>query len=1048
MAAGLAERLQEHPDFRTLKAEDCAAIARLAKAVSADPSEVLNDIGEPDDGFYFVVSGTLDLVTGGEEGQRVVIDSLREGALEDCDILDPEEMIDYRLQAGSEPALLQHLGKKDVLDFLDSNPDVKAQIEEARKLRDVLDFLGHCKSLEGIPREGLATLARHVAEEDVKAGAFAIKQGDTDDSLFFVKKGLFVITRDEAPSVRIDTSGAGSILGEIAVLTGDARGANVIADEDSIIYRVPGDAFRSVVEEHKALMEQIQGVMSERHKRGSRKLAKAQKDAQKDAQKSETAPSSDDGNKEDKQDSRRRKAEVETVSIKRGWLAKRARLPAVRQHSQMDCSAACLSTICKYYGKEVSINTTREIARVKQEGASMTNVMRALSEIGFKNEAFISSMDQLREKQAEGKLPAIANWKGYHWIVVYSVTNTHVVCADPAEGMVKHPIPEFEKNWSRYTIFLEPTTKFNDFPESKPSISKFFSFYTPYKSTILDLFLLAVFMQVLAIVSPLFGKFVIDDIILKGDQQWLLAAIYVMSAVTILSMIMDYISDVMALRLSLRCNFNMITHVYSRLLRLPLSYFEARKVGDITNRLEQHEEVTEFITEDGLDTFINLMTAVAFTILMFFFDVWLSIASLSFLLLNFFVVRFISPRLRQIERESFVKESEQESHLIESLQGAGTLKTMGAQHQARWKYEDNFAAVANLEFKETKLSQGADIFSTLLDSLGDVAILFLGGWFVMQGKMTIGDMVAFQAFANGVQGPINSLIGKWDEIQEVKIAVERMNDVLEKEPEFPDEDKAEEELADKIELPRLRGGIEFDNVTFRYEPDDPNNVIQALNLTIEPGQKVAFVGTSGCGKSTIIKLLYGFYPTSSGRIRVDGFDQKEVTLKSLRRQIAMVPQSSLMLRASVRDNIAMARANATLEEIIEAAELAQAHDFISKMPGGYDAKVEEQGSNLSGGQRQRICLARAFLQRSAILVLDEATSALDVETERVIMENIRGRFTGQTVLMIAHRLSTIRSADKIVVLNGGLVAESGTHDELMELKGLYYTLAGRQQSAE
>lgn len=1028
MASRLTDKLAEHPDFRMLSVDECERLARLAQPIEARPSEVLNEAGELDNGFYFVLSGTLELVSVGEEGHRLVIDSLHEGALEACDLLDREELISYSLQAGPEPAILQFLAKERLVNFLDQNLEIKAKIADGRRLRDVLDFLVKAKSLNGIPRKGLSVLAQHTVEENLAAGAVAIKQGDQDDSLFLVKTGRFVVTRDEAPSVRIDTPGPGSILGEIAVLTGQPRGANVTADEDSVIYRVPGPAFRELVDEHKELSENLKTVMSRRIDQ----TEAVAKEANSTTQAAEPTTT------------RRRKAEAEAVSVERSWFARNTKLPAIRQHSQMDCSAACMSTICKFYGKNVSINTTREIARVRQEGASMANVMRGLSEIGFKNEAFLSSMEQLREK----KLPAIANWKGYHWIVVYEVTDTHVICADPAEGIVKHTHEFFEENWSRYTIFLEPTTRFNDFPESTSSISAYFSFYTPYKKTILELFLLAVSMQALAIASPLFSKFVIDEVIMKGDQQWLLSAIYIMAVVSILTMVMDYISDIMALRLSLRCNFNMISHIYSHLLRLPLSYFETRKIGDITNRLEQHEQITEFITEDGLDTFINLLTAVAFLILMFTFNVWLSVAALGFLLLNFFVVRFISPRLRQVERESFVKESEQESHTIESLQAAGTLKMIGAQHQARWKYENNFAAVANLEFKEAKLSQGADIFTTMLDSLGDAAILFLGGYYVMQGQMTIGELIAFQVFANGVQGPIHALIGKWDEIQEVKIAVERMNDILEKEAEFPDEGSREAANSEKIELPRLLGRIEFDNLTFRYEPDDPENVIQAVSLEIEPGQKIAFVGASGCGKSTLLKLLYGFYEPSSGQVRMDGFDQRDVTLKSLRKQISMVPQKSLMLRASVRDNIAMARSDATLEEIMEAAELAQAHEFIIKMPGGYDAMVAEQGGNLSGGQRQRLCLARAFLQRSSILVLDEATSALDVETERLIMENVETRFGDQTVLMIAHRLSTIRNADMIVFLNNGMVAETGTHDELMDRKGLYYSLNGRQGMAE
>lgn len=1039
MAGGFSQKLENHPDFRMLSADECDAIARLAQVLDIRPSGILRESEQLVDGFYYVLSGALDLVSSGVKGQRLVIDSLQEGGLEGSDVFDLGEIASYQLQAGDEHLLVQYISKTAVLEFLEENPKLKEKILEGRRLREVLDFLVHAKSLTGIPREGLASLAQHALEEKVPAGTVSIRQGDNEDSLFLVKSGRFVVTRDEAPSVRLDTPGAGAILGEIAVLTGDPRGATVTAEEDSVIYRVPGEVFRFLVEKHKELSQNLKSVVNQRIREGDAAAEKSQKRAEAKQKEKEQSESEEPS-------SRRRKVEAEAVKIKRRWFTHKTKYPVVRQHSQMDCSAACLSTVCKYFGKEVSINTTREIARVRQEGASMANVIRALSEIGFRPEAFVSSLDQLREKS----LPAIANWKGYHWIVVYEVTETHVICADPAEGLVHHTIDDFLASWSRYTIFMEPTTKFEKFPESKTAISAFLPFYLPYKKTIIELFLLAVFMQALAIASPLFSKFVIDEIILKADQQWLMSAIYIMGVVSLLTMAMDYISDIMALRLSLRCNFNMISHVYSRLIRLPISYFETRKVGDITNRLEQHEEVTDFVTEDGLDTFINLLTGVAFLILMFHFNVILSFATLSFLALNIFVVKYISPRLRQVERESFVKGAEQESHTIESIQAAGTLKTLGAQHQSRWKYENNFAGVANLEFKEAKLSQIAEIFMTMLDSLGDAAILFLAGYFVMQGEMTIGEMVAFQVFANGVQGPINALIGKWDEIQEVRIAIERMNDVLEKEPEFPDE---EDETAAgpsqlRIELPNLLGRIKFSNVTFRYEPDDQSNVLQGVSLEIEQGQKVAFVGSSGCGKSTLIKLLYGFYPVSEGRILVDGFDQMEVTLRSLRRQIAIVPQNSLMMRATIRDNIAIAKPSASLDEIIEAAELAQAHDFITKIPGGYNAMLDERGSNLSGGQRQRLCLARAFLQQSPILVLDEATSALDVETERVIMENINTQFKDQTVLMIAHRLSTIRDADMIVVLNKGLVAEKGTHDALMDRQGLYYSLNGQSRSAE
>lgn len=1034
MLTDFPAKLRLLPDFSLLDLSECETILQLAKSLELNPFEVFLDFEQNLSGFILVVSGSLELLAKSNDDQMVIVTTLRDGAIYPCEIFNAEELSSYQIRASQENVFLQYIKKADILSFLDKNTVFKDKINKGHRTHEILNFFRKTENLAGIPSEGLAKLAEKTETQEFKAGAIAIKQGESEDSLFFVKTGRFSVTRDEAPTIHLDDPGPGAILGEIAVLTGEPRSATVTSIEDSVVFRVPGEVFRQIIDEHEELATQLRLLTQERLT-SAKKILEDDRSAQK-----KEAPVSKDIHER----GRRKKPEIQTIKIKKGLFNRWNKYPLIRQHSQMDCGAACLSMICKFYGKDVSINTTRDLAKVKQEGASLSNLERALTELGFRAESYISSMQQLRQKS----LPAIVNWKGYHWIVVYEVTDDHVICADPDDGIVRHSHKEFIGGWSRYTIFLQPTAKFKIFPESKAAIKSFVPFYLPFKKTIFELFLLAIFMQALAIATPLFSKFVIDEIILKADQQWLWAALCVMGVITILTMVMDYISDIMALKLSLRCNFNMISHVYSRLLRLPISYFETRKIGDVTNRLEQHEQVTEFITEDGLDTFLNLLTAVAFLFLMFSFNVWLSLTALFFLSLNLFVVKYISPRLRQVERESFVKEAEQESHTIESIQAAGTLKALGAQHQSRWKYENNFAAVANLEFKEAKFSQIAEIIVTMLDSFGDVAVMFLAGYFVMQGEMTIGEMVAFQIFANGVQGPINTLIGKWDEIMEVRIAIERMNDVLEKNPEFSDENLEKKDESDKIELPALLGRIEFRNVTFRYEPDDQSNVLQDVSLNIEQGSKVAFVGTSGCGKSTLIKLLYGFYPPSEGKIFLDGFAHDEVTLKSLRRQIAIVPQKSMMMRASIQDNIAIAKPSASSEEIREAAVLADADEFISKMPGGYTAMLDERGSNLSGGQNQRLALARAFLQRAPILVLDEATSALDVETERVIVENINSHFKDQTVLMIAHRLSTVRNADLILVLDQGLILEQGVHDELMNNRGLYYSLNGLQQAAE
>ncbi len=1035
MSQSLADKLSALPDFAGLDGDTRQRIADLGVLVKTRPSEIVCEQGDVPEGLYLVRAGTATLVHDPEAETPVVVDTLHEGAFFGTDSLFEETPAARRVQMGDDEGILQHVSRGALAEFLAADSAVAEQLKESHRLNAIINFLSSAHSLETVPAEGIIALAKVAQLKEVKAGYTVIHQGEAEDHLFIVKSGSFVVTRNEAPNNRIAALGEGALIGEMAVLSGEPRAANVAAETDSELYEISGEAFRALVAAHEELSANLDQLMRVRTEEISEKEERRKKRAaeieRKEAERKERIERSEAEAAE----------KTKKVEVEKGFWQRFSKPPAIRQHSEMDCSAACLCTVIKTYGKTISINIAREVARVKQDGASMANVIRAAKEFGFHAEAYVSTVEQLRERT----LPAIVNWKGYHWIVVHEMKENSVVAADPAQGLITITLEEFEANWSRYTIFLEPTASFEELEESKPSFQAFYRFFAPHKRTISEVFAAAVFLQVIGVMTPLFTKFVVDDVILKGDRQWLMIALFVMGGAGIINMLLTYVRDNMVLRLSMRCNLDLIGHVYDRMLRLPMTFFENRRTGDITSRLEQHEEITQFLTEDGLETFLALMTGIVYFFFMIYFNAWLTFAALSFLVFDLFIIRYISPRIRQINRETFVKQAEAESHLIESLRGAETLKTIGADFMARWKYENHFAAVANMEFKEAKLGQIAGLFSGTLDSLGDIAVLFLGGTFVIQGKMTIGELMAFTVFANGVQGPVNAIIGKWDELQEVFVAIERLNDVLEKEPEFGEGIVTEKEL---IELPMLRGDVEFRNVGFRYEPDDPSNVVQNVSLKIPAGQKVAFVGASGCGKSTLIKLMYAFYPPSEGQILVDGFSITDVSIPSLRRQIAMVPQDNLIFKGTIRDNIALANEQATLEEIREAAELAGADEFINKMAGGFESMIEEQGSNLSGGQRQRLVLARAFLQQSSILVLDEATSALDNESERLVMENVMTHFRDRTVFIIAHRLSTVRTADLIIVLNNGLVAETGSHQELIDQKGLYYHLSARQLSVE
>ena len=1030
----LADDLKSVNEFSLFGEDERSAVARMAKLYHAGPSEVLCKEEERPSALYFILSGSVNLIANPENEIPVAVDTLYEGAFFGRGFSDPDFRMPHRVQATADPVVLQVIGFDDLTTFLDANPESRKRLETAQKISSVIDFLSNAHSLRGVPRDGLISLALDAELQTVPAGSSLISQGEKEDNVYLIVKGNLAVTRNEAPSHIIATINQGGIVGEMAVITGEVRTANVGSETESIVYRISGDSFREVVSNHEELAKGMQILLEERRE------AKKEPVKTKEEEKTEKVSVKDRDKERQERLAKVMEKDYPLLPKKTSLFGHLRKPPAILQHSEMDCSAACLSTICLFYGKRVSINTTRELARVRQDGASMANVIRAAKELGFNAEGFISTIEQLREKT----IPAIANWRGYHWVVVHEVTADKVIVADPAEGLVTFTIAEFEEGWSRYTIFLQPTQKFSELEETGPTLQAFAEFFRPYKRTILEIFLASAVIQIISVMLPLFTKFVVDDVILKGDEQWLMAGILVMGGVTLLSIALSFLRDDMALRLSMSCNMAIIGAVYDRLMALPISFFEVRKTGDITTRLEQHETITDFITEDGLETLLSLMSVIIYFSFMIYFNAYLTFAAVFFLMFNILIIQKISPKIRQIARETFVKEAEQESHLIESLRGAATLKTIGADHMARWDYENHFAAVSNMQFKEAKYSQMAGLISGTLDHLGDIAVLFLGAVFVIQGEMTIGALIAFTVFANGLQDPVGSLIGKWDELQEVFVSIERLNDILEKEPEF----ELEEEDSQQVSLPRLRGDITFENVTFRYEPDDQDNVVQGINFSILQGTKVALVGGSGSGKSTIIKLLLGFYPLNSGRILVDGFDISELPLSFLRSQFAMVPQQSLIFRGSVRDNIALARPKASPLEIEDAARLAGAHEFISAIPGGYDAMLEEQGGNLSGGQHQRIILSRAFLQESPILVMDEATSALDTETERFVMKNIDARYTNKTILIIAHRLSTIQNADTIIVLNQGLVVETGTHKELIKYKGYYYRLCANQLGVE
>ena len=591
-------------------------------------------------------------------------------------------------------------------------------------------------------------------------------------------------------------------------------------------------------------------------------------------------------------------------------------LPAVRQHSEMDCGAACLSTVVAYYGKRVSINRMRDLARVGREGASMANVARAARKIGFDTSTIECPLDHL----ARQTLPAIVNWKGYHWIVVYRVDKAKVVVADPARGLVRIPRADFEKDFTGFCLLLSPNAGFADLTSDGSPLTGVLPYFAPLRRPILEVLLASLAGQVVAVSMPLFTKFIIDDVIMQGNDGWLGIALTAFTAMALMQIFLAWMRQELAFAVGVKADLAIVSDVYRRLIRLPISFFNARKSGDVTSRLEEQQTITRFLTENAAEMLVNVVAVLLYLAIMTWFNIGLTILAVSFAVVYVAIVRFISPRLRTAYGEAFEKGAERESHIIETLRGVETVKATGAGTFVRWKFDDLYAAFANTEVKIMGFAVGASTLVGFTTHVAGIAVLFAGANIVLGGTMSIGVLVAFTMFAGSLFEPMNALVGMWDELQETMNAVERLNDILEKEPEvFPFA-----ETPNLIRMPRPRGAIRLQRLAFRYNPDDPSNVLQNIALDIAAGEKLAFVGRSGCGKSTILKLIFGLHMPSDGRILIDGFDTKDLWLPSLRRHIGSVPQKAMIFAGSVRDNIALARPNAPLREVVEAARLADA----------------------------------------------------------------------------------------------------------------------------
>lgn len=717
----------------------------------------------------------------------------------------------------------------------------------------------------------------------------------------------------------------------------------------------------------------------------------------------------------------------------RRFLDVLARYPHLQQQSSSDCGAACLSMIGRYWGKRFSINYVRELANVGRSGASLKSLAKAAETLGFHARPVRASLSRLGEQPN----PWIAHWQGIHYVVVYKVKSKRVLVADPAEGKRWFPRKEFLACWTGYALLLDPTERLQEVKTQQRTLSSFLQVMWPYRSIAVQIILASLLIQLFGVVSPLFTQIILDQVVVNKSLNALnvfaLGALMFGVGSIALSATRQYLLDYFSNRIDLTLIAGFISHT----LRLPLKFFESRRVGDIITRVQENQKIQRFLIRQVVLAWLDLVMGFVYLGLMLYYNFRLTLLVLAMIPPIAILTLVATPLLRKVSREVFNASAEQNSSLVEMMTGVSTVKAAAAERELRWRWEDHLTNSLNARFRGQKLGNGLQVMSGLINTIGSTALLWYGAMLVIQGDLTIGQFVAFNMMIGKVISPFLALVNLWDELQEVWISVERLNDVLSAKPEESPGDRM-------LVLPKLRGDLRLENVTFRYDEEQERNTLQNITFDVRAGQTVAIVGRSGSGKSTLINLLQGLYHPTSGRILVDGHDIRHISPQSLRSQLGVVPQECFLFSGTIVDNITIYSDEYTLDDVVEVAKLAEAHVFIQDMPLGYNTKVGERGSSLSGGQRQRVAIARALLGDPQILILDEATSSLDTESERRFQQNLERIRRDRTTFIIAHRLSTVRNADCILVLDRGILVEQGNHEQLMAARGVYFHLAQQQ----
>lgn len=705
--------------------------------------------------------------------------------------------------------------------------------------------------------------------------------------------------------------------------------------------------------------------------------------------------------------------------------------------AQIDTALACLSVVAKFHKIPTDMRQLERAYIVEGGSVDTTTMLRAAKDLKLKARVY----ENITPKHLLNMVfPAIIKMNNGQYIVITGIISGKMYIVDPLHSF--HPLEANQskvlENWTGEIILFTRRFSLEEKNTAKFGLSWFMPVISKYRNYLAKVLFMSLILQLLGLASPLFTQVIIDKVLVHRSTDALDILVLGMLLCTIFSTWMDTMRSYLFVNITTKMDVVLSSQLFRNITSLPIKYFNTWQVGDVVSRVGELETLRSFITGSSLTIVLDVVFAVVYAAVMLSYSMALSLVVAVIVPLFILLNVIVAPIYKRMINERFLIGAENRSFLIEAITGVHTVKSAGVEKNFIQRYDEILARYVKSVFGVANLANIAGSIAMFLQQGFTLAILWVGAIYVMDGALSVGELIAFNMMAGRLIAPIMRLVNMWQYFQQVRVSLERLGDIMneETEPAFN---------PSRTTLPNLQGEITLDNITFRYTPDG-KNVLDKMSVKIAPGMKVGIVGRSGSGKSTLTKLIQRLYLPENGRVLIDGVDVAQVEPAWLRRQIGVVLQDSMLFGGTIEDNIKIACPNATHEDIVRVAELSGAAQFIDELPHGYDTFVGERGSLLSGGQRQRVAIARALLPDPKILIFDEATSALDYESENIIMQNIKAISEGRTTLMIAHRLSTVENCDAIIMIENGHIVEAGPHQELLKHQGPYYHLYMAQNS--